>query len=205
NIEGLGVRGGEEPQNNWIRCRWLTDNDGSKLAVSHRAALTQRLIPMTSSTAPSPQETALLRRGLPRGIGVWGLALAVLLLDGGVALARPALNGHLRLPQRSEVSRRPALVVNSNDGAVLERNAGVLGVRAWAQEPGSCLGPAGQRAQRAAQEAARGLLSEARFQVPAQLSLIGTSELDVRTPEGVACSVEIVVSHVRPAASRRAR
>lgn len=168
------------------------DRDG-RLTVDPR--LLNHLVPMPQTATPHPQTRWLRPETLPRGIVSAVLILITLGLLGGEATARPSAFAHLRLPDAVH-GRRPVLLT-SDDGAVLERRAGALGVRAWAKEPGSCRGPAGQRAHLAAREAARTLLSEARFQAPTQLALVGTSEIDVRTRAGVACSVEIIVSHVK--------
>ncbi|MEZ4230872.1 MAG: hypothetical protein R3B89_16980 [Polyangiaceae bacterium] len=149
---------------------------------------------MSHIATPHPRNPWLSGR-LPRGTLILGLLCATLSLVG-VADAHTTPARSNRLPSGVDLAPRP-LVFSSDDGAVLERSGGGFGVRAWAQEPGSCLGPAGLRAQHAARSAARELLSEARFQIPAQLALVGTSELDVQTPSGVHCSVEIVVSHIR--------
>ncbi len=104
------------------------------------------------------------------------------------------------LPGRLHAAMRPGLIQPSRsverwaDGAVLVRVDGLLGVRAWASHPGSCMGPAGPAAGQAARAAAEALISLASVKRSAELEVEGVVELDQRTRSGVECSVELTVS-----------
>lgn len=103
--------------------------------------------------------------------------------------------GYLHAAMRPTPSKSRSVEVWA-DGAVLVNFDGQLGVRAWASHPGSCMGPAGPAAAKAARAAAEELIALAAIRRSSDLHVEGVMEVDQRTRRGVECSVEITVSHL---------
>lgn len=125
------------------------------------------------------------------------LALACLVgLSLGVGPAQASVApGHLHAAMRPTPSKSRSVEVWA-DGAVLVNFDGQLGVRAWASHPGSCMGPAGPAAAKAARAAAEELIALAAIRRSSDLQVEGVMEVDRRTRRGVECSVEITVSRL---------